>query len=590
MSRELQYSAPGPPLQRLARVAVAASLSALVAAACQAGADRSEPASGQSDEARAGALAAALESMTEDRLLAHIQVLASDEFEGRAPGGRGEELTVEYLIEQLEAAGLAPGNPDGTYIQNVPLVGIRPTSIEASFEIGGASVPLEGKSDFMIETPLARPGVEVEGSPIVFVGYGVVAPEYGWDDFKGVDVAGKTLLMLVNDPAIPDPTEAGSLDPEMFNGSAMTYYGRWTYKYEIAAQKGAAAVLVIHETGPAGYPWAVPANGWMQEDFDIVSASGNTEPAPIQGWLHLDAASRLFDAAGLSFEELRQAAIDTEFRPVELGGTASFAIENSIRRLDSRNVIAKLEGADPERREEYVIYTAHWDHLGKNEALDGDQIYNGAKDNASGTAGLLEIARAFAGLEAPPDRSILFLAVTAEERGLLGAKYYAQDPLYPLERTLANINMDGANLWGATEDIVVVGLGNSTLDDVLATAAAEMGRVVLADPEPEKGFFYRSDHFEFAKQGVPALYVDEGTKVLGKPEGYGEEKRQEYTANDYHKPSDEIKPDWDLAGAVDDFRLLFLVGHDVANGDTWPEWKPGTEFKARRDAMLSGAD
>jgi Zn-dependent M28 family amino/carboxypeptidase len=590
MKRSVNHTIREPDLGRPPRVVGAAFLAALAAAACQPGGDSPEPASRESGEPVRGAIEASLGSITADGLLRHIQVLASDEFEGRAPGGRGEELTVQYLIEQFQAAGLAPGNPDGTYVQNVPLVGTLPTSIEASFEVGGAAVPLEGKTDFMIETPHAKPKVSVESSPIVFVGYGVVAPEYGWDDFKGMDVAGKTLLMLVNDPAVPDPGDAVSLDPEMFNGTAMTYYGRWTYKYEIAAEKGAAAVLVIHETGPAGYPWAVPANGWMQEEFDVVSAPGGTEPAPIHGWIHLDATRRLFAAANLDFDELKQAAIDPEFRPVELGGRASFTIENTIREVSSRNVIAKLEGADPDRRGEYVIYTAHWDHLGRNENLEGDQIYNGAKDNASGTAGLLEIARAFAGLETPPDRSILFLAVTAEERGLLGAKYYAQNPLYPLERTLANINMDGANLWGATEDVVVIGLGNSTLDDVLATAAAEMGRVLLADPEPEKGFFYRSDHFEFAKEGVPALYVDEGTRVLGQPAGYGEEKRQQYTANDYHKPSDEIKPDWDLTGAVDDFRLLFLVGNEVATAAAWPEWKAGTEFKAKREAMLRAAD
>ena len=566
----------------------AVCLAAFLASACQPG-DRSETPSAGGGSGERGALAASLEQITAEGILEHIEVLASDEFEGRAPGGRGEELTVAYLIEQFQAMGLAPGNPDGTYVQNVPLIGIRPTSIEASFLIGETPVELKGKADFTIETPHAKPSVSVEDSPIVFVGYGVVAPEYGWDDFKGVDVAGKTLLMLVNDPAVPDTADPAALDPEMFNGTAMTYYGRWTYKYEKAAELGAAAVLVVHETGPAGYPWEVPSNGWMQEEFDIVSAPGGVEPAPIQGWIHLDATRRLFETAGLDFDELKTAAATTEFRPVELGGVAGFSVQNAIRQIDSRNVVAKLEGADPDRQDEYVIYTAHWDHLGRNEANEGDQIYNGAKDNASGTAGLLEIAQAFAELEDAPDRSVLFVAVTAEERGLLGAKYYAQNPLYPLERTLANINMDGANLWGSTEDIVVVGLGNSTLDEVLATAAAEMGRVVLPDPEPEKGFFYRSDHFEFAKEGVPALYVDEGTRVLGKPEGYGEEKRREYTANDYHKPSDEIKSDWDLSGAVDDFRLLFMVGHDVATATDWPEWKPGTEFKAKREAMLAEA-
>jgi Zn-dependent M28 family amino/carboxypeptidase len=535
-------------------------------------------------------LEAALASVTADGLLSHIEVLASDEYEGRAPGTGGEELTVDYLIGQFEELGLEPGNPDGTFIQDVPLVGLTPKVTEASFFVGDKAVPMKGKEDFTAFSARVEPEVSILDSEIVFVGYGVVAPEYDWDDYKGADLAGKTLLMLVNDPAVPDPRAPSRLDSQMFNGRAMTYYGRWTYKYEIGAELGAAAVFVIHETDPAGYPWAVPAANWGRERFIIAADGEGIEPLPIAGWMHLDATRRLFEAAGLDFEEMRAAAADPAFRPVELGGTAAVTVGNEIREISSRNVLAKLEGSDPDLLDELIIYTAHWDHLGRNESLEGDQIYNGAKDNASGTAGLLEIARAFTTLEIPPSRSVLFLAVTAEEKGLLGAKFYARNPLYPLEKTLANINMDGANLWGRTEDIVVVGLGNSTLDDVLGTAADEMGRVVVADPEPEKGFFYRSDHFEFAKEGVPALYVDEGTRFVGKPEGYGEEKRGEYTEQDYHKPSDEVKPDWDLAGAVDDFRLLFLVGNAVAETDTWPEWKPGTEFKAKRDAMLSTPD
>ncbi len=528
----------------------------------------------------------ALGSITEEGLLSHIEVLASDEFEGRAPGTAGEELTVEYLVGQFRQLGLAPGNPDGTYVQEVPLVGLTGTVAEASFLVGGEPVPMLGKEDFIALTTRPEPEVEVRDSELLFVGYGVVAPEYEWDDFKDVDVSGKTLLVLVNDPAIPDPADPARLDPTMFRGREMTYYGRWTYKYEVAARKGAAAVFVIHETGPAGYPWAVPAAGWGREQFEIAGEVSEPPPVAINGWMHMDAATRLFDAAGLDLEQLKTAALDPGFRPIALDGSATIKLRNRMREIRSRNVLAKLGGADPDRRDEYVIYTAHWDHLGRNESLAGDQIYNGAHDNASGTAGLLEIARAFASLDAPPDRSVLFLAVTAEEKGLLGARYYAQHPLYPLSRTLADINMDGANLWGRTEDIVVVGLGNSTLDDLLATAAAEMSRVVVPDAEPEKGFFYRSDHFEFAKEGVPALYVDEGTRFPGRAEGYGEEKRRQYTEHDYHKPSDEIKPDWDLSGAAEDFRLLFLVGYAVAVDDLWPEWKPGTEFEAKRAAML----
>ena len=537
------------------------------------------------------AMGDALTGLTAERLLSHIEVLASDEFEGRAPGTRGEELTVAYLTEQFQEMGLAPGSPDGTYIQEVPLIGLTGTLTEAEFVIGGKPVPLAAKEDFVAFTSAAEPEVSIRDSEIVFVGYGVAAPEYGWDDFKDADLTGKTLLMLVNDPAIPDPSDPSALDPEMFNGKAMTYYGRWTYKYEVAAEKGAAAAFVIHETGPAGYPWEVPSASWGREEFIIpAAAEGASPPVPVNGGMHRDATQRLLEAAGLDLDELKKAALDPGFRPIELDGKLSLTLRNEIREIGSQNVLAKLEGSDPEHADEWVIFTAHWDHLGKDESLEGDQIYNGAKDNASGTAGLLEIARAFKALDTPPSRSLLFLAVTAEEKGLLGARYYAQNPLYPLEKTLANINMDGANLWGRTEDIVVVGLGNSTLDDVLATAAAEMGRSVTADAEPEKGFFYRSDHFEFAKQGVPALYVDEGMQYTGKPAGYGEEKRQEYTSKDYHKPSDEVKPNWDLSGAVDDFRLLFLVGYAVAETDAWPEWNPGSEFRAKREAMLEGAD
>jgi Zn-dependent M28 family amino/carboxypeptidase len=571
------------------RFAAAAVL--LLAAACQPEGQRAETAGGEDRSTASSSVAAAVESITDPSLRSHIEVLASDEFEGRAPGTEGERLTVDYLVEQFRQFGLAPGNPDGSYVQEVPLVGLTADVTEASFVVGGAPVTLSGKDDFTALTSRVMPEVSIHESEIVFVGYGVVAPEYDWDDFKDVDVSGKTILVLVNDPPIPDPDDPERLDPEMFNGRAMTYYGRWTYKYEIAAEKGAAAVFVIHEAEPAGYPWEVPSASWGREEFEIAATGEDAlEPPAINGWMHLGAARRLFEAAGLDYEEQKRAALEPGFRPVDLGGTASLTIRNEIREIRSQNVIAKLEGADPDRRGEYVIYTAHWDHLGKNPSLPGDQIYNGAKDNASGTAGLLEIARAFSALETPPGRSIVFLAVTAEEKGLLGARFYAQNPLYPLASTLANINMDGANLWGRTEDIVVVGLGNSTLDGLLATAAAEMGRVIEPDAEPEKGFFYRSDHFEFAKLGVPALYVDEGTRFIGKPEGYGEKKRREYTAEDYHKPSDEIKPDWDLSGAVDDFRLLFLVGYAVAENEEWPEWNPGTEFKATREAMLGESD
>jgi Zn-dependent M28 family amino/carboxypeptidase len=421
----------------------------------------------------------------------------------------------------------------------------------------------------------------------VFVGYGVVAPEYGWDDYKDVDVKGKTILMLVNDPAIPDPSDPSKLDEKMFKGSAMTYYGRWTYKYEIASQKGAAAAIIIHETGPAGYPFEVVAGSWGGENFGIQRPDNNMGRVPVESWMTYAKAGELCRMAGLDLAALKRAALQKDFKPVTLpGGKASFKIENTLRKIDSHNVVAKLEGSDPELKDQYVIYTAHWDHLGRDPLLKGDQIFNGAADNASGSAGLLEIARAYAKLSTPPKRSILFLSVTAEEQGLLGAQYYATNPLYPLKKTLADINMDVLNTWGKTKDMTIIGLGNSTLDDTAGEVLKEHGRTVGGDPDPGKGSFYRSDHFEFAKEGVPALVPDPGVDYIGKPADYGKQKRDYYTENDYHKPSDEVKPDWDLSGAVDDLRIYFEIGYKVAQDSKYPEWKAGTEFKAKRDGMM----
>ena len=520
---------------------------------------------------------AAAQTMNATMLLQHIRTLASDEFEGRAPGSKGEDLTVAYLEKEFRRIGAAPGNPDGTYIQKVPLAGFT-SKAEGGFTIAGKRIALTPLQDFIGVSRRFTEKVEVKDADVVFVGYGVVAPEYGWDDYKDIDVKGKAIVMLINDPALPDE--------KMFRGKAMTYYGRWTYKYEIATAKGAAAAIIVHETGPAGYPFEVVTGSWGRENFDLQRPDNNMSRVPVEGWVSLDKAKEIFAAAGMKFEEMKAEALKKEFRPVPLKGKASFTVNNTLRKIESRNVVAKIEGSDPKRKDEYVVYTAHWDHLGKDETREGDQIFNGAVDNASGTAGLLELARAFQALDPKPKRSVLFLAVTAEEKGLLGAAYYAENPLYPLTKTLANLNMDSLNQWGRTSDIVVVGLGNSTLDDTLAEAAKEEGRTLRPDPEPEKGFYYRSDHFEFAKRGVPALYTDSGEDYVGRAAGYSQAKRDEYTNNDYHKPSDEPKPDWDLTGAIDDLRLLFRVGYRVAQAEKWPEWKPGTEFKALRERSL----
>lgn len=530
------------------------------------------------------ALKPAIDSLQANKLLQHIKTLASDEYEGRAPGTKGEELTAEYLAEQFKKFGLKPGNPDGTYIQKVPLVGYTPEP-SVSFNVGGKKLDLAAEEYLMIAGRYV-PMTKIDSSDVVFVGYGVDAPEYGWNDFKDVNVKGKTIVMLVNDPQIPDPNDPKKLDDKLFKGKAMTYYGRWTYKYEIAAEKGAAAAIIVHETATAGYPFEA-LQSIRQENFGLRGSKQNR--AAVESWITVDAAKKLFSAAGQDYEALKKAALSKDFKPVALNAKANFQIKTTLRDVDSKNVIAKLEGSDPKLKDEYVIYTAHWDHMGRNEKKQGDQIFNGAIDNASGVACLLEWAEAFTKLNPAPKRSILFLAVTAEEKGLLGAKYYAEHPLYPLEKTLAVINMDGINQWGRTKDITVVGLGNSTLDDVLAEAAKSQNRVIVPDPETEKGFFYRSDHFEFAKQGVPALDPDGGNDYIGKPADYGQKTRDEYTEKDYHKPSDEVKPNWDLSGAVEDLQLLLMVGYNVANGDKWPEWKPGTEFKAKREAMLKKA-
>ncbi len=569
--------------------------------------------------ARAGDPSDALAGLSGENVLKHIKVLASDAFEGRGPGTPGEAKTVAYLTEQFKGFGLKPGNPDGTYVQDVPLIGFEALATSGKIEFKDKTIDLKSLDDWVAVcrkyaaamdalngVPLPKPGepvkqtladfrqasapltntIQVDDSDVVFVGYGVVAPEYGWDDYKGVDVKGKTVIMLINDPAVPDPKDPSQLDPSLFKGKAMTYYGRWTYKYEIASEKGAAACLIVHETGPAGYPYQVVTGSWGRENFDLFLPDGNANRVTIEAWLSLEKARSIFQAAGKDFDALKESARRKDFKPVPLGAKAEFSVKNKLRRVDSKNVVARLEGSDPTLKNEHVIYTAHWDHLGRDPNLKGDQIYNGAADNASGTAALLEIARGFTKLKTAPKRSILFLAVTAEEKGLLGAKYYASKPLYPLQKTLADINMDVINLWGKTRDIVSVGLGNTTLDDILAEAAKGQDRTIGGDPEPEKGSFYRSDHFEFAKEGVPALNAKAGIDYIGKPPGYGKAKRDEYTKNDYHKVTDEVKPGWDLSGAEQDMQLLMDVGYRVAQGSKYPEWKPGTEFKARREESL----
>ncbi|MEO8335755.1 MAG: M28 family metallopeptidase [bacterium] len=545
-----------------------------LAAACQPAADKAPGASTNAEAVPAEAIAA-IDTAT---LMSHIRVLADDSLMGRQPGSVGEDKTIAYLEGQFKAMGLEPGNTDGSYIQKVPLVGITVKNAPTlTFAKGGATKQLKWRSDYVAWTKHVAPSASLDKSELVFVGYGTEAPEYKWDDYKGMDVAGKTLVMLVNDPPLADTTQ--------FGGNRMTYYGRWTYKYDQGMKHKAAGVLLVHQTERAGYPFAV-VQGRTAEQFDLVTPDKNMGRSNVEGWITLDQAKALFTMAGQNFDSLQAKAATPAFTPVPLGVTASVTLDNTLRTIDSRNVVAKLEGSDAALKEEYVIYTAHWDHFGIGEKVNGDSIYNGAADNASGTAGLLVMAKAYVAMKTPPKRSILFLSVTAEEQGLLGSQYYAVTPIYPLAKTLANINMDVLNTWGPTSDLTVIGLGNSELDDYAAAAAAEQKRTLRPDAEPEKGFYYRSDHFNFAKQGVPAFDPEPGVAFIGKPASYGKEKRDEYTAKDYHQPQDEIKPTWDLSGAVQDLDLFLAIGYRVANATKLPEWRAGNEFRAAREKQL----
>ena len=526
----------------------------------------------------------AWQRLTAASILERIKVLSSDEFEGRAPASKGEALATSYIESQFKQVGLKPGNPEGTYFQNVPMAGIKADpSAELVFadEAGGKRETLKFGDDFVAWTKHLQSVINAEGE-VVFAGYGVVAPEYRWNDFKDVNVKGKIIVVLINDPPVPDPHDPTKLDEHTFKGKAMTYYGRWTYKFEEAAAKGALACLIVHQTVPAAYPWGVVHNSNTGEQFSLITADKGASRCAFEGWITHEKARELFALAGKDFDALEKSAASRDFRPVDLRVKASLSLRNTIRTINSKNVVGMVEGSDPALRHEYVVYTAHWDHLGIGPEVKGDRIYHGAVDNSSGVAGLIGLGDVFAHLQPPPRRSILFLSVTAEEKGLLGSHYYSEHPLYPLSKTLAEINLDGLNVLGRTKDIEVIGMGQSTLEDLAKSVAAEQGRVVKPDSEPEKGYYYRSDHFNFAKQGVPALDLDSGVDYVGKPAGWGIEMRDKYTSEDYHKPSDKIKPFWDLSGAVEDVRLLGEVGYRVANAQGSPQWKAGSEFKAKR--------
>jgi Zn-dependent M28 family amino/carboxypeptidase len=524
----------------------------------------------------------------------HVKALSSDEFGGRAPGTDGERQTADYVVAQFKRLGLQPGNGD-SWFQEVPMV--ETTADEAastaSITLGGEARPLAFGAQMALGTRTAQPQVDLADSPLVFVGYGVNAPEAGWNDYEGLDVKGKTVVMLVNDPGF----HAG--DAELFSGKKMTYYGRWTYKFEEAARQGAAAALIIHDDAGAGYGWDVVKNSWSGAQFDL-PASADPEPRlPLQGWLTGETAAQLFTDAGLDLEALRAAANKPGFKAVAIGdATLDVSLKSSISESTSRNILAKLPGS--QRPDEAIVYTAHWDHLGDHSATHGgdkaaaategeDHVYNGAIDNATGVAGVLEIAEAFTVQDPKPARSVVFLMVTLEESGLLGSKYYAANPVIPLKDTVAVVNLDAMSVVGPTRDLVVIGLGNSELDDVLRPIAGKQQRVLVEEDGVEKGFFFRSDHFSFAKYGVPALYAKGGIDHVEKGVEFGRQVQANYTTALYHKPADEFDPNWDLRGVVQDLYALYGVGRTLADSDAWPNYVEGNAFKAARDASRAEA-
>ncbi|MBS0555962.1 MAG: M28 family peptidase [Proteobacteria bacterium] len=508
--------------------------------------------------------------------------LASDEFEGRKPGTIGERMTTTYLIDQFKSMGLKPGNSD-SYLQSVPAVEttlLDGGNVALDVAEGGKVDKYTYRNDLIVGTLQGVPDVAVKDADMVFAGYGIVAPEYHWNDYAGLDVKGKIVIVLVNDP--------GHADASLFKGKNMTYYGRWTYKYEEAARQGAAGCLIVHETGAAGYPWEVVVNSWSGPQFSLVPDANTPPRLAVAGWLTGAAAQRLLAGAGADLAALEKAAVTPGFTPVPLKATASIAFHNQIRNMQTDNVLALMPGTT--RKDEAIVYTAHWDHFGRDPTLKGDQIYNGAVDNGTGLSALLEIADAFAHQNPPPQRSVLFLATTLEEAGLLGSQYYTLHPVFPLAKTVADINMDELIPWGRAHDMSQIGYGQSQMDQYLADALKAQGRVVSPDEEPEKGFFFRSDQLNFARHGVPVLYAQSGFDKLDGGNAAGHAAYADFTTNRYHKPADNYDPNWDLSGVIEDVKALYAVGKTLANESTFPQWSANSEFRAAREASLKAAD
>ncbi|GLR69654.1 peptidase M28 [Agaribacter marinus] len=507
-------------------------------------------------------------SISEEQLKTHIETLASDEFGGRLPTTEGEEKTVKYLIDNLKSAGFTPGNGD-SFLQNVELMQI---TADADMSLTLGEQTLAYKEGMVAGSKREQTEITLNNSEVVFLGFGVNAPEYDWNDYANVDVKGKTVIVLVNDPGFENP------DSGKFQGKTMTYYGRWSYKYEEASRQGAEAIFIVHETAPASYGWSVVANSWSGPQYGLVSQDAGASRVAIEGWISREAAVTLFEEAGLSFDDEKAKALQGPYTQA-LNASASVTVKNSIEKSESDNVIATLPGSTSP--DEHIIYTAHWDHLGTDATKDGDHIYNGAHDNATGTAALLSMAKSFGNLDFAPKRSVTMLFVTAEEQGLLGSKYYADYPIVPLEKTVANINLDAMNVLGRTKDVAVIGKGKSELEAYLTTAAEKQGRIITQEDRPEAGYYYRSDHFSFAKQGVPALYAKGGNQPIDDETAAYRKRMNVIVTGCYHQVCDQFRDNWDIGGIHEDTQLLFDVGYMLANTDVWPAWNASSEFQRK---------
>jgi Zn-dependent M28 family amino/carboxypeptidase len=527
----------------------------------------------------------AMDSLSESAIRAHVKFLSSDLLEGRGPGTRGDALATQYIASQFEALGLQPLGDTGSYFQRVSLLGItfEPEKSSLGFQRGDAPmVPLKYLDEF-VGSDQSQNTASTLDSEVIFVGHGVVAPEYNWDDYKGIDPRGKTLIMLVNDPP------ASTQEPDLFKGRARTYYGRWTYKFEIGAAKGAEAVILVHTDEAAGYGWQVVRNSWAGEGSYTKLKPGQNS-LKFAGWIQQPVADALFRNAGQDLGALMKAAASRNFRPVSLGYRFRGNVGSTIRPFDTNNVVARLQGSDAKLRSEAVLYSAHHDHLGIGTPdAKGDRIYNGAIDNASGTAMLIELARVWSETTPRPKRSIVFAAVAAEEQGLLGSEWYGENPTVPAGRIALALNFDAFNMVGPVSDYTMIGVEKTTFNDTAQRVTKAMGITIVPDQNPEQGYYYRSDHFSLAKVGVPAFSIDQGETVIGKPASYGKEMSEDYRKNRYHQPGDEIQPGWDWSSATQAAQLGYWLGWEAANAATMPNWLPGEEFRAVRDKSVAAA-